>query len=322
MIPMDDPIYILGAGAIGLPLAAFLTDANRPAVAVRTTTNGVAPSRLAVTVENGGGRVRAAVETVSLSQLPRLDGTIVVAAKAFANRSIADALRDREAPGPIVILQNGIGVERPFVEAGLGPVYRCVLYVTSQPVGEHRFLVRPIAPCPIGPVHGDASRLEWCVELLTTKHLAFRTEADIRQEVWRKAIINSVFNSICPLLDADNGVFAREPVVQGLAREIVRECVQVAARVGIDLAEDELMEGILRISRKSDGQLISTLQDIRAGRPTEMESLNLEIVRIGSSLEPRPLLPRTDLLGRMVLVRSELAQSTRQPAGRGGLSGT
>ena len=35
----------------------------------------------------------------------------------------------------------------------------------------------------------------------------FRTEEQIERKVWKKAILNAVFNSICPLLGIDNGIF-------------------------------------------------------------------------------------------------------------------
>jgi 2-dehydropantoate 2-reductase len=130
---------------------------------------------------------------------------------------------------------------------------------------------------------------------------------NIQREVWKKAIINAVFNSICPLLDVDNGVFVRDAAVAALAREIVNECLALTERLGLALDEDELIEQILRISRGSEGQLISTLQDIRSGRQTEIEFLNLEIARIGAALEPRLQLPRTELLGKMIVARSRLS---------------
>jgi hypothetical protein len=56
--------------------------------------------------------------------------------------------------------------------------------------------------------------------------------------------------------------------------------------------------------RKGSDQLISTLQDIRSGRQTEIEFLNLEIARVAASMQPRLDLPRIELLGKMILVKS------------------
>ena len=298
------PIYILGSGAVGSPLAVFLANARRTVVAVRTSRNDVPKGSITVTVQDGENRISAAVETVSLSKLMHIDGTIVITAKSYANTAIAQALRDKAATGPVVILQNGLGVETPFLDAGFSAVYRCVLYVTAQPTAEYDFLFRPVTASAIGIVKGNQSGLQQCVEALSTAGFPFRMEANIQRETWKKAIINTVFNSICPLLDVDNGVFVRDEATANLARELVRECVRLTDRLDLGLGERELIEQVLLISTRSDGQLISTLQDIRVGRQTEIESLNLEIARVAASMQPSIELPRVELLGNMIVAKS------------------
>lgn len=308
------PVYILGSGAIGFPLAAYLAKAGRPVVAVRTHSQHVPRGTVTVSVDDGTGRVSAEVETVSLSGLGGLEGVMVAASKSYANPMIARALEDKGARGPVVVLQNGVGVEKPFLEAGFPTVLRCVLYATGQALSEHEFRFRPIASSPIGVVSGSQPDLQACVEALSTAQFPFHAEANIQREVWKKALINSVFNSVCPLLEVDNGIFVRSEEAVGLALEVVRECLAVTERLGLGLSEAEVIAQILRISRGSDGQLISTLQDIRGGRPTEIESLNLEIARVAASLEPPVSLPRVELLGRMVLLKSRRAGEDSGPA--------
>jgi 2-dehydropantoate 2-reductase len=300
----EEMIYILGSGAVGFPLAAYLAAAGRAVVAVRTSRSDIPKGTITVAVQNDASRISAPVETVSLSKLVDIRGTIVVAAKSHANTAIAQALSAKAAAGPIVILQNGLGVEKPFLDAGFSSVYRCVLYVTAQPVAENGFTFRPVTASPIGIITGDEAGLQKCVADLTTAGFPFRPEANIQRETWKKAIINSVFNSICPLLDIDNGIFVRDAAAAKLAREVIRECVVLTDRLNLGLTEDELMEQLLLISKRSDGQLISTLQDIRTGRQTEIEFLNLEIARVAATMHPRIALPRVELLGNLILAKS------------------
>ena len=60
----------------------------------------------------------------------------------------------------------------------------------------------------------------------------------------------------------------------------------------------------MSISRGSQGVLISTLQDIKSGKETEIETLNLAVARIASELEPRVEVTKTELLGKMTLLKS------------------
>jgi 2-dehydropantoate 2-reductase len=304
-----ETIYILGSGAVGFPLAAYLTNAGRRAVAVRTSRNDVPKSMIDVTVQDASNRVTAPIETISLSNLARLDGTVVITTKSYTNQAIADLLKERKATGPLVIMQNGIEVERPFLDAGFAAVCRCVLYLTSQPTSEFEFSFHPVTASPIGIIEGPAAELVKCVEQLNTDAFPFRAEANIQKEIWKKAIINSVFNSLCPLLDVDNGVFVRDEATANLARQVVKECVTLTDRLNIALSESEVMQQIMRISTGSK-QLISTLQDIRNGRQTEIDSLNLEIARLAASLQPPLHLPQTELLGKMILAKSVLHRKT------------
>jgi 2-dehydropantoate 2-reductase len=302
-------IYILGAGAVGFPLAAYLTNAGKTVVAVRTSRNDVPKTTINVTVQGATNRLTASIETISLSNLASLDGTVVITTKSYTNPAIARLLKEKKATGSLVVMQNGVGVERPFLDAGFTAVSRCVLYVTSQPTSESQFSFRPIMASPIGLVQGPEADVAKCVERLNTDAFPFRAEVNIQKEIWKKAIINSVFNSICPLLDVDNGVFVRDEETADLARQLVKECITLTDRLEVGLNESEVMQQIMRISTGSK-QLISTLQDIRNGRQTEIESLNLEIARLAASQEPPLYLPQTELLGKMILAKSVLHRKT------------
>ena len=306
------PIYILGSGAIGLTLAAYLVDAGKRAVAVRTSRDDVSAETIPVTVHRtAAAPLRVPVETVSLARLALLDGIVAVTAKSYANPAIAAVLAEKKTTGPVVLMQNGLGVERPFLDSSFPQVYRCVLYTTSQTTAENEVTFRPIASSPIGVVRGDDEALASCVAALATAGFPFHAEKRIERDIWKKAIANAVFNSICPLLDIDNGVFHRDPEAAELAREVVRECLALAEAKGLalGLSEAESMEQILRISKGSEGQLISTLQDIRHGRRTEIDSLNLEMARMAAALVPPVSVGKTEFLGKMLLAKSRVGEA-------------
>ncbi len=298
-------IYILGSGAIGLTLATSLAGAGRSVVAVRTRKIDVPARTLEIELRSGEDEsLRAKVETTSLSMLTQLDGIVVVTAKSYGNSAIASALENKRVTGPLVIMQNGVGVENRFFQTQFDQIYRCVLYATSQSISENCITFRSIASSPIGIIKGSERDLKQCVNELTTPGFRFHSERNIEREIWKKAIINSVFNSICPLLNIDNGIFAREEEVAQLAEEMVRECVCLAESQNISLTTPDLMEQILTISKGSDGLLISTLQDLNNGRETEIEHLNLEMARIASSAKPKIDLVKTEFLGKMILAKS------------------
>jgi 2-dehydropantoate 2-reductase len=303
----ESNLYILGGGAIGFALAIHLLQDGKEVTLVRTSTDEVADQTISVSIQtNDAETLTLPVRMVSLSKLENLNGIVVVSTKSYANQKIATMLQSKNDNPTVVVMQNGINVENPFLEAGFSNVYRCVLYATAQNIGENFYSYRKVASSPIGAIRGDQDKLAQAVATLNTSGFAFHLQTDIQNDIWKKAIINAVFNSVCPLLEIDNGIFGRDPDCANLAREIVRECLQVAHRLGLKLEEDGVMEQLFTISQRSNGQLISTLQDINNRRETEIESLNLEIGRIAAGLVPAVAVEKTKFLGEMVLRKSKL----------------
>jgi 2-dehydropantoate 2-reductase len=303
-----DKIYIIGKGAIGKALAVFLTLKGKDVTLIRGSVDD-SPHRtehLEVTLNNGS-IVNADVGVGTLNSAGSLKGVVVLTNKSFGNPELAKKLKEKISGSPVIILQNGLGVERPFIHHDFPSVYRGVLFVTSQNLDRNGVRFKPVSFCPVGIVKGHVNELNDITENLSTEHFQFRPETDINPVIWKKAIINCAFNSICPLLEVDNGVFHRNAEALAIARRIVDECVAVAAKNGIVLDAPLVMENLLLISRSSDGQLISTLQDIRNHQPTEIDTLNLEIARIAEEHGMEHHVRETKLLGELTRLKSALS---------------
>jgi 2-dehydropantoate 2-reductase len=304
---VQKPIYILGSGAIGLALAVNLINHTSKVILVKISRDDFSEEKKQISLENGHGKLNtASISMVSLNKLENLDGTIVITAKAHANEIIASKLLDKKVDSPLVVMQNGLGVEEPFLSKGFVEIYRCILFVTSQTISEYCVRYKPIKPSAIGIIKGDKQKLQEIVNTLSTPNFPFLFENQIQEKIWQKAIINSVFNSICPLLNVDNGIFFRNKEVTQIASEIIKECIVVASVVGITLNEKEILQQVLNISEISTGQLISTLQDLKNKRKTEIEFLNLEIARIAKTHNQRSQIKKTELLGKLIRIKSDL----------------
>ncbi len=299
-------IYIVGPGAIGKSLAVFLQREGRRVILLRGSVDGKPPKSESISIAlSDGSFVEEKTEVSTISNFNSLDGVVVLTNKSFGNPALAEVLKNRIGNSPLVILQNGLGVEQPFLDNGFRSVYRCVLFVTSQQTGAGQVRFKPVSACPIGVIKGQSEELDHITRLLTTRYFRFLPEATIQPIIWKKAIINCAFNSICPLIGADNGIFHRNAVAFGIAEEVIRECLSIASRKGIVLNEEDVVQNLLTISKMSDGQLISTLQDINNGRPTEIDTLNFEVVRIADGLGMQDLVSRTRLLGELTKLKEK-----------------
>ena len=303
----QNSIFIVGSGAIGKALAVFLKLSGRNITLIRGSINDGSRKTQSIRVETANGTIHEAdIDIATLSTFHSIDGIVVLATKSFGNEQLANLLKDKIGSSPLVLLQNGMGVEQPFIQNDFPEVYRCVLFVTSQSVDEKSVRFKPVAVCPIGIEKGTMDNLNNVVQLLHTPHFGFKTETHIQPIIWKKAIVNSVFNSVCPLLEVDNGIFHRNNAALQIARQIISECTAIAKEKGILIDTKEVEESLLQISKSSDGQLISTLQDIRNNRKTEIETLNFEIVRVANSLDKGHTVEKTQLLGELTMLKASL----------------
>jgi 2-dehydropantoate 2-reductase len=312
---MKEQIYIVGAGAIGRSLAVFLRAQGRQVVLIRASEDDGSEENIALQVSLADGTLMSgSVLLSSFSRQTKFEGVVVLANKAFGNERIAEVLEGKINNSSIVVMQNGLNIEESFVKRNFPAVYRCVLFATSQTIGNESVRFKPVSPSPIGSVKGNDSQLPAIIALLDTPQFRFEAVGDIQPLIWKKVIANCVFNSICPLLEIDNGIFHRDETARLLATEVIDECVRIGKAVGVNLDAEEVLQTVLRISKSSDGQLISTLQDIRNNRPTEIDSLNFAISAIATQLNRPDLVTKTKLLGQLTKLKSQITSSL--PTGR------
>lgn len=300
-------VFIVGAGAVGKALAVCLKQKGKDVQLIRGHVDQGEARRENIVLEMKGDlKLEAEIEITTLGNHHQLKGLVVLTNKSFGNKDLAEKLKPMIKDSPVVLLQNGLGVEQPFLENDFPEIFRCVLFLTAQHTLENTVSYKPVAPSPVGSVGCGSTSLEGIVKILDTPHFRFMAEKNIQRVIWKKAIANCVFNSICPLLEVDNGIFHRNKDVFAMAHRVITECVTVANKKGIDLGISELEEQVLTISRMSDGQLISTLQDINNKRETEIDTLNFEIYRIAQAMNLASKVKETRLLGELIKLKSEL----------------
>lgn len=305
-------IYIVGLGAISRALAVFLRLSGKRVTIIRGSLNDGSHKSAHFSARMPDGTVLEAEVTVAaLNTFSAIDGIIVVASKSYANKQLAIDLKEKIGNSPIVLLQNGLGVEQPFVAQNFQEIYRAVLFVTSQVIDDATVQFKPVAACPVGIERGSMENLSKIVSQLTTPQFIFESKAHLKNIIWKKAIINCVFNSVCPLLEVDNGIFSRSPHAMQIARRIISECLSIAHHKEIWLVQKDIEDSLLEISFASDGQLISTLQDIRRQRNTEIDTLNLEIARMAEGLGKSEAVRETKLLGELTKMKAQICLSGR-----------
>lgn len=268
---MTRPVHVYGAGALGSVLGALLSRQTAvELVARRAHAEAIRAQgglRLGVTAPGLYPlRVHEAVRT------PQPGAVVLITVKAFdleaALHELAPRLDDSHL---VVVLQNGLGI-RSLAERVLGrPVVRGVTFMAAA-------LEAPGRVAFNAPGKTYLSADEEVLDLWQRCDMPAVRVDEIDTYVWRKLAINSVINPLSALLDVPNGELLR---LCGITRGLVEELVEVAHLEGQRLEIDETVAKVEASMRQTARNHSSMLQDIRAGRSTEIDWITGAIVRLG-----------------------------------------
>lgn len=101
---------------------------------------------------------------------------------------------------------------------------------------------------------------------------------DITSRVWQKLIMNSAINPLTAILQVHNGELLKRREALQLMRALYDEAAATAAKLGLAVDPD-LWEQLLDVCRKTAGNRSSMLQDVLAGRTTEIDYITGGIIR-------------------------------------------
>jgi 2-dehydropantoate 2-reductase len=144
---------------------------------------------------------------------------------------------------------------------------------------------------PFEPKPASMAEIERLAEACTRAGMPTEAVADARGAQWRKVIFNSATNPIGALTRLSHGRVCELPPLRALVSQLVDEGKAVAAAQGIVLDADP--EALIDHAAKPEvayDHKASMLQDVLAGRQTEIDWLNGGIVRYGEQVGvPTPM---------------------------------
>tara|TARA_Y100000766_G_C18866187_1_gene585851 strand:- start:980 stop:1588 length:609 start_codon:yes stop_codon:yes gene_type:complete len=112
---------------------------------------------------------------------------------------------------------------------------------------------------------------------------------DISRSIWQKLLINIAINPICAISGVRNGALSEGDLWEQ-SQELLKESISVAQASGIDITGSEMQNLLIEVVDSTSQNRCSMLQDLMAGRKTEIDSLCGYIIRRGEELGmPTPL---------------------------------
>lgn len=278
---------VIGAGPVGAIVAAFLTKGG-----YEVTLCDVVPGLLGPALDPGiiieGAdtlQIKVARTTTRIDDLVNdPPDVIIVTVKATALPLIASALEGFVAEGRYVVSwQNGIDTELVLAQ-NLGPksVMRGVVNYGCVPLGPAyvriAFHHRPHFLQELDPRSREAA-LGIC-EVFTECGLDTEHTDQIKNMVWRKAVLNACMNPICAVTRKTMVETIVDPILFNLVDALIKEGVAVARANEFALGSD-FYPYCINYIKTAGNHKPSMLQDIEAGRRTEIDYINGKIVEYG-----------------------------------------
>jgi len=255
-------------------------------------------SRASQVVRNGAvvkgclNRHATPIAVRSIDDLTRFEGIdlIFVATKTTAIPQLAPELKSvledchRSGSNPTIIsFQNGIEPGRELIHLlDCHRVLRMVVNLGATLDGDEgaasvHFNNEPHVIGCLSPTLEPAARQ--VAALLKLSGLVTVFESDIEAAVWRKAIANAAANPVCALVNSNVGDVLDSPSCT-IVKRLLEEGFDVARTEGLNLGDDYL-EDVWKVLLNARDHTPSMVEDIRAGRPSEVGQLNRQIMEHG-----------------------------------------
>lgn len=268
-------IIVLGAGAIGSVYGAKLS-------AFHTVTLVGGASHMEAIGRDGlqmQGHTTGTFHLPALTSIDRIEpGTLILlTAKVNTNHAAVAPIVDKLPSGVVIVcVQNGLYSEN-IVKDLVGD-RALVLRAITQVGG---ILVRPgvVDNTVVGYTLLEShSQSQAIADVLTQAGLDGRIIPDIKREMWRKAVFNCVINPTTSLLGSEVGSIV-DPRLNDLKRQLIDECLAVAAADGVTFDEDfiPLIDRVFAGART----IASMRQDLMKGRKTEIDHMNGAVADLG-----------------------------------------
>lgn len=306
-------IAIIGPGALGCLLAARLLAAGEDVRLV-----DYRPERARLFRERGlaftdldGSRTILAVPVALPDELEPARLTLVTVKSQHTRVAAQDLPALMAAGGIALTLQNGLGnLEQMVAAVGPARLLAGVTFLGATRPADGEVVFAGSGATVIGAPAGSQVSPEEAAQVagvFQRAGLPCQVRPDIEAALWEKLVVNVGINPLTAILRVPNGALPGLPEAWELAVAAAQEATAVAALSGLRLNLDPPAR-LREVCIATANNRSSMLQDVLAGRTTEIDALNAQVSLRGRALGAAT--PVNDLLTRLIRA---LACASRLP---------
>ena len=269
----ENPILLVGTGALATLFAARLSEAGHSVSMLGTWKNG-----LRALQENGARIVDAngnehAYKVHATDDPREVSGAkyALVLVKSWQTERAARQLKESLAENGLAItLQNGIGNKETLIrDLGTGRVSLGITTTGATLVGPG--LVKMGGEGVISLEQDQA--LGPLEAALRSSKFNLQIVDDAKSLVWGKLVINAAINPLTALLRIPNGELLSRPGARRVMSALARETAEVAEAERVHLPFSNPVDAAEDVARKTAANMSSMFQDVRRGAKTEIDAI-------------------------------------------------
>jgi len=296
-------IAIVGAGAMGSMFGGLLAECGNDVTLIDINDAHIDAIQLngLRLVTDSSDRYIKALKVCRPEEAREQPELLVVFTKTLHTGAALQGLKHLMGPDVHVLsLQNGLGNVEKISE--FARAERILIGVTTWPadmvapghVHSHgKGVVRLMAAD--GNVRSIVSVVS---ETLSAAGLQCSSDATVWAAIWEKVAFNAALNSICAVSGCTVDQLGLAPEGSRLAEQVVVEVLSVAQKLGIEVNAAKCKANVAGAIAQHKGHKPSMLQDVLAGRRTEVEAINGAAVATAARFNMK--LPATETLLSLV----------------------
>lgn len=290
----DKKIAVVGIGGVGGYLAGMLVKSYPHVTLVARRERGAAIRENGLILHSDyRGEITVRPERVAecASELETQD-FIFLCVKNYSLEQACAELRDAVDEHTVIIpVMNGADPgERVREYVGKGTVVDSLIYIVAFANEDYSITQQgDFASLRIGIKNADDEdqrKVMEVSEILKGADIDHKVSRDIESDIWRKYILNCAYNVATAFYDNTIGELRDNPVKAKEYEQLVDEAYRVAVAKGVHVTKEHRDAIIRRFHKELADDATSSLQrDVRAGRPTEVETFSGYLVREAKRLE-------------------------------------
>ncbi len=275
----DKPIiHILGAGALGSLWATKLSKDNRIVLLLKKI-DEKRSHQFRFIDKNQTTTITLPCEcSTPTPQDSRPIDTLLVFTKSYDTLNAVQQLRNRLTPSSrIVLFQNGMGSQQEITQLLPGnPIYAASTTEGANRPDSQTVVYAGKGETWVGSIsnQNNSSESEKVLSLLSGSGLSVSYNSAIWEKLWLKLAINCAINPFTALLNCKNGELVGQPLFDANITPLCHELERVMKVNNINKNADELEALVKEVIEKTANNVSSMLQDVRAGKQTEIEYIN------------------------------------------------